>query len=179
MGPTADRRRSLLLVDDDEMLLTGLGRDLRHRGYYVRTAPTADQALERARRTRPKFAVVDLCISDQSGLDLVERLTQRSPEMVVIVLTGYGTVQNSVAAFHSGAIDFLQKPITGAQVAEALQRAVERRRARRLPSLARAEFEHITQVLEQCDGNVSEAARRLKIARRSLQRKLHKRPPLS
>jgi two-component system response regulator RegA len=174
-----ERRGLLLLVDDDELLLAGLGRDLRHRGFHVRTAPSADQALDRARRARPKFAVVDLCIGDQSGLDLVERLTQRLPEMVVIVLSGYGTVQNSVAAFHSGAIDFLQKPITGAQVAEALQQALARRRARRLPSLARAEFEHIGQVLEQCDGNVSEAARRLKIARRSLQRKLHKRPPPS
>jgi len=85
-------------------------------------------------------------------------------------------VQNVVDAFHGGAVDFVQKPIGGLQLLQALERAVMRSRGPS-PTLARAEFEHITRVLQECNGNISEAARRLGIHRRSLQRKLQKAPP--
>jgi two-component system response regulator RegA len=169
--------RSVLVVDDDELLLAALERDLSGRGFRVRTAATPALALAAARRAHPRFAIVDLFLGQESGLELVERLRERNPELVVIMLSGYASVPSTVQAFHSGVVDFLQKPVSGERVAEALQQALRRGRGRRLPSLARAEFEHITQVLHYCDGNVSEAARRLKIHRRVLQRKLQKHPP--
>ena len=98
------------------------------------------------------------------------------PDLLAVLLTGHGAVQNVVDAFHGGAVDFVQKPVGGQQLMQALERAVARTRGTS-PTLARAEFEHITRVLHECNGNISEAARRLGIHRRSLQRKLQKTPP--
>jgi two-component system response regulator RegA len=103
-------------------------------------------------------------------------LKKELPDLLVIFLSGYAAVPQAVQALHDGAVDFLQKPVSGAEVMRALERAAERM-AVAPPSLARAEFEHIRRVLEECGGNISEAARRLQIHRRSLQRKLQKRPP--
>src|SRR5439155_22139806 len=99
------------------------------------------------------------------------------PDMMVLLLTGQGAVQNAVDAFHGGAADFLQKPIGGKALEEALERALTRGHGGPAPTLAEAEFDHITRVLGECNGNISEAARRLGIHRRSLQRKLQKAPP--
>jgi two-component system response regulator RegA len=176
MGRVARRLRTVLVVDDDTILLSALERDLRARGLTVLPAPTAERARELARKSRPDCALVDLCIGDESGIDLLRDLKQVLPDLLVVLLTGHGAVQNVVDAFHGGAVDFVQKPVGGQQLMHALERAVARTRG---PSstLARAEFEHITRVLHECNGNVSEAARRLGIHRRSLQRKLQKSPP--
>jgi two-component system, response regulator RegA len=176
MARLARRLRTVLVVDDDAVLLSALERDLRARGLTVLPAPTADRALEIARTRRPDCALVDLCIGDDSGIDLLRELKAVLPDLLVVLLTGYGAVQNAVDAFHGGAVDFLQKPVGGLQLIQALERALARSRGTS-PTLARAEFQHITRVLQECNGNVSEAARRLGIHRRSLQRKLQKIPP--
>jgi two-component system response regulator RegA len=176
MARLARRLRTVLVVDDDTMLLSALERDLRARGLTVLPAPTADRALEIARTRRPDCALVDLCIGNESGIDLLRELKTVLPDLLVVLLTGYGGVQNAVDAFHGGAVDFLQKPVGGLQLIQALEKALARSRGPS-PTLARAEFEHITRVLHECHGNISEAARRLGIHRRSLQRKLQKIPP--
>ena len=176
MARLARRLRTVLVVDDDTVLLSALERDLRARGLTVLPAPTADRALEIARTRRPDCALVDLCIGDDSGIDLLRELKTVLPDLLVVLLTGYGAVQNAVDAFHGGAVDFLQKPVGGLQLMQALEKALARSRGPS-PTLARAEFEHITRVLHECNGNISEAARRLGIHRRSLQRKLQKIPP--
>jgi len=176
MARLARRLRTVLVVDDDTVLLSALERDLRARGLTVLPAPTADRALEIARTRRPDCALVDLCIGNDSGIDLLRELKTVLPDLLVVLLTGYGAVQNAVDAFHGGAVDFLQKPVGGLQLMQALEKAVARSRGPS-PTLARAEFEHITRVLHECNGNISEAARRLGIHRRSLQRKLQKIPP--
>ena len=176
MARLARRLRTVLVVDDDTVLLSALERDLRARGLTVLPAPSADRALEIARTRRPDCALVDLCIGDDSGIDLLHELKAVLPDLLVVLLTGHGAVQNAVDAFHGGAVDFLQKPVGGLQLMQALEKAVARTRGPS-PTLARAEFEHITRVLHECNGNISEAARRLGIHRRSLQRKLQKIPP--
>jgi two-component system response regulator RegA len=176
MARLARRLRTVLVVDDDTVLLSALERDLRARGLTVLTAPTAESALASARERRPDCALIDLCIGDQSGIDLLRELKSELPDLLVVLLTGHGAVQNVVDAFHGGAVDFVQKPVGGQQLMQALERAVARTRGT-APTLARAEFEHITRVLHECNGNISEAARRLGIHRRSLQRKLNKSPP--
>lgn len=172
------RLRSILVVDDDHVLLSALERDLRARGFAVAAAATAEQAVEKARSQRPDCALLDLCIGDASGIDLLRELKEALPELVVVLLSGHGAVHHAVDAFHLGAADFLQKPISGSQLVEALAQA-QLRQLRAAPTLARAEFEHITRVLDECGGNISAAARRLGIHRRSLQRKLQKAPPRS
>ena len=176
MARLARRLRSVLVVDDDRILLSALERDLRARGLTVLPAPTTERALELARARRPDCALVDLCIGDESGIDLLRELRSEQPELLVVLLTGHGVVQNVVDAFHGGAVDFLQKPVGGQQLVTALERALARSRGGS-PTLARAEYDHITRVLHECNGNISEAARRLGIHRRSLQRKLQKTPP--
>ena len=177
MARLARRLRTVLVVDDDTVLLSALERDLRARGLTVLPAPTAERALEMARTRRPDCALVDLCIGDESGIDLLHHLKSELPDLLVVLLTGHGAVQNAVDAFHGGAVDFLQKPVGGLQLMQALEKAVARANNPSAPTLARAEFEHITRVLHECNGNISEAARRLGIHRRSLQRKLQKSPP--
>lgn len=165
------RLRSILVVDDDPVLLAALERDLSARGLAVTAATTAERALEAARQRHPDCALLDLCIGDESGIDLLRELKQILPGLVVVLLSGYGAVQHVVDAFHDGAADFLQKPISGAQLIEALGRA-QLRQLGPSPTLARAEQQHISRALLECGGNISAAARRLGIHRRSLQRKL-------
>ena len=123
MARLARRLRSVLVVDDDTVLLSALERDLRARGLTVLPAPTADRALEIARTRRPDCALVDLCIGDDSGIDLLRELKTELPDLLVVLLTGHGAVQNAVDAFHGGAVDFLQKPVGGLQLMQALERA--------------------------------------------------------
>jgi two-component system, response regulator RegA len=176
MGRLARRLRTVLIVDDDQMLLSALERDLRARGLIVLPASSAARARELVRMRRPDCALVDMCLGDDSGIELLRELKKEQPDLLVVLLTGYGAVQNAVDAFHGGAVDFLQKPVGGLQLMQALERAAMRARGPS-PTLARAEFEHITHILQECQGNISEAARRLGIHRRSLQRKLQKTPP--
>ena len=171
------RVRSILIVDDDHLLLAALERDLSARGLAVYPCDGPAAALEIARARRPDCALLDLCIGDDSGIELLRELKRQLPQLVVLLFSGHPAVNDAVQAFHGGAIDFLQKPVGGAGVVEAIERAEANGRGRRRPTLARAEFEHITRVLHECGGNISEAARRLGIHRRSLQRKLSKAPP--
>jgi len=175
----------LLLVDDDRVLRERLARALRERGLDVRTAAGCDDALARARERAPGRAVVDLRMPGRSGLDLVRELREIHPAIRIVVLTGYGSIATAVEAIRLGAVHYLQKPADADDVLAAFSRGNEptsptpETSEPTAPSLARAEWEHINRVLADCDGNVSEAARRLGLHRRSLQRKLSKLPPRS
>jgi two-component system response regulator RegA len=172
---------SLLLVDDDEVLRERLARALERRGYRVRTAANADEALALAREQPPKYAVIDLRMPGRSGLEVLRELRLLDPGCQALVLTGYGSIPTAVEATRLGAVGYLQKPVDASDVVVALGRLEGTSDTEaspiETPSLARAEWEHIQRVLADCGGNVSEAARRLGIHRRSLQRKLQKYPP--
>jgi two-component system, response regulator RegA len=175
----------LLLVDDDRVLRERLAQALRERGLEVRTAADCDEALARAQERAPGRAVVDLRMPGRSGLDLVRELRELHPAIRIVVLTGYGSIATAVEAIRLGAVHYLQKPADADDVLAALSRGDEAvapasdAAEPTAPSLARAEWEHINRVLADCGGNVSEAARRLGLHRRSLQRKLSKLPPRS
>jgi two-component system response regulator RegA len=174
--------RTLLLADDDAPFRERLAAALRDRGFEVRTAADADHAEALARQDSPELAVVDLRMPGRSGLELVRTLLEIDPSTRVIVLTGYGSIATAVDALRLGACHYLPKPADADDVIEAFERAerppLEPGHGEHLaPSLARAEWEHINRVLSDCGGNISEAARRLGIHRRSLQRKLQKYPP--
>jgi two-component system response regulator RegA len=174
----------ILLVDDDETFRERLGRALRERHYDVVTAHNHGAAMEEARRVPPAFAVVDLKMPGASGLDLVRDLHALDPGTRIVVLTGYGSIASAVDALHRGAHDYLSKPADADEIIAALlgQKTLAGTPGARVggdppPSLARAEWEHMTRILTDCGGNVSEAARRLGITRRTLQLKLKKDPP--
>jgi two-component system response regulator RegA len=175
-------RPSMLIVDDDAVFRERLARALRGRGYDVRTAADFDQALALANDDSPEMAVVDLRMPGRSGLELTRELHRLDPATRIVVLTGYGSIATAIEAVRLGATYYLAKPADADDVLAAFARGA----APPLdppqsdfapPSLARAEWEHINRVLSDCAGNVSEAARRLGMHRRSLQRKLQKYPP--
>jgi two-component system response regulator RegA len=124
------------------------------------------------------MAVLDLRMPGGSGLELLRELKRQDPATRVLMLTGYGSIATAVEAVREGAIGYLPKPADADEILAALAGAnTAKERGIDTPSLARAEWEHIQRVLSDCGGNISEAARRLGIHRRSLQRKLHKYPP--
>jgi two-component system response regulator RegA len=178
--------RRLLLVDDDETFRARLARALGERGLEVATAADAATALEAARRAPPAYAVVDLKMPGGSGLELVRDLVALAPDLRVVVLTGYGSIASAVEALRRGAHHYLSKPADADEIIAALEgdkaAAAPEPAARASgtpppPTLARAEWEHMSRILSDCAGNVSEAARRLGITRRTLQLKLKKNPP--
>jgi two-component system response regulator RegA len=174
---------SVLLVDDDEIFRERLGRALRARGYDVTTAAGYDAAIAGATRRRPDFAIVDMRMPGPSGMEVIEALSTLAPDAKVVVLTGYGSIASAVEALHKGARHYLSKPVDADEIVATLHRldnadeAVPAATSEATPSLARAEWEHISRVLGDCGGNVSEASRRLGITRRTLQLKLKKYPP--
>jgi two-component system response regulator RegA len=170
---------SILLVDDDEVLRERLATAIRARGYEVRTAGSFDEGLREVSKESPEMAVLDLKMPGGSGLDLLKELRRVDPHTRVLMLTGYGSIATAVEAVREGgAVGYLPKPADADEILAALQGThTEKKPGLETPSLARAEWEHIQRVLTDCGGNISEAARRLGIHRRSLQRKLHKYPP--
>lgn len=179
MSPT-EARPSVLVVDDDAVFRARLARAFETRGYDVRSAGDAEEALESARLESPEHAVVDLRMPGPSGLTLVRELLKIDPTTRVVVLTGYGSIATAVEAVRLGAAHYLQKPADVDEIEAGFRKPDETPEEREVPiavpSLARVEWEHIDRVLSDCGGNVSQAARLLGVHRRSLQRKLQKRP---
>lgn len=174
--------QSILVVDDDDLLRQQLARAFERRGLEVRTAANLAEAKARITEESPELAVVDLKMPDGSGMKLLELLHQVDPTTKSVMLTGYGSIATAIDAVRLGATYFLQKPADADEILNVFLRgetasADAAETAPKAPSLARAEWEHINRVLNDCAGNVSEAARRLGLHRRSLQRKLQKFPP--
>ena len=180
MKGNGELARSVLVVEDDEVLRERLTRALRERGYEAREAKDGDDALRQARDDTPEYVVVDLRMPGASGLDVVREVKALDPATVVVVLTGYGSIATAVEAVRLGAAHYLTKPADVDDILTAFGRADASDTAPAaeptVPSLARVEWEHINRVMSDCGGNVSKAARLLGIHRRSLQRKLTKFP---
>ncbi|MCE1205411.1 MAG: response regulator [Holophagaceae bacterium] len=176
----AESRPSLLLVDDDAVYRERLAKAITARGYEVRTAADAEAAVALAQADSPEFAVLDLRMPGESGLDLLRRLMTIDPTTRVLMLTGYGSIATALEAVRLGAANYLTKPADVDDILAAFNPeapAVEANTDLETPSLARVEWEHIQRVLGDCEGNLSEAARRLGMHRRSLQRKASRRRP--
>jgi two-component system, response regulator RegA len=175
-------RPTLLLVDDDATFCAVLAEALTRRGLEVRTAHSVDEGMARATEESPEYAVIDLKMSGASGLELVKRLHALDPNTRMVVLTGYASIATAVEAIKLGAVHYLAKPADADEILAAFGRTAGDATApvsARPLSVDRLEWEHIQKVLNECDGNISETARRLNMHRRTLQRKLSKRPARS
>jgi two-component system response regulator RegA len=174
----------LLIVDDDATFARVLARALSSRGFEVITAGNADDARALTRRHHPRYCVLDLKLGEENGLRLIPELRSLVPEMRVLLLTGYASIATAVEAIKRGAHDYLAKPVDADAVVRALLDGDtapgtddDVLDAPEAPlALRRLEWEHIQRVLTECDGNISETARRLGMHRRTLQRKLSKHP---
>ncbi len=177
-NPTQDNP-SLLLVDDDEVYCEVLGEALTKQDYAVSIAHNLEQAVQLAKEVDPEYAVVDLRIGTESGLELVKQLAALDENTRIVMLTGYASVATAVESIKLGAVHYLTKPATADEVVAALQRMegdASVAPAEHPLSVKRLEWEHLQKVLAEHDGNISAAARALNMHRRTLQRKLYKRP---
>jgi two-component system response regulator RegA len=166
---------TVLIVDDDRQFCQAMATAMRRRGHRVVVAHDYDEALDEALAWAPARAVVDLRMPGRSGLDVVQSLRQRLPDARIVVLTGYGSIATAVEAVKLGAVHYLTKPADVDEVLAAFERtepSLVHSPSTRPRSLEEVEWEHLQQVLTDSGGNISEAARRLGMHRRSLQRKL-------
>lgn len=182
--PKDNPRPSVLLVDDDQRLRSRMARAFEERGYETQQAGGYDDAVASASEESAEYAVVDLRMPGKSGLEVVRALHEIDASTKIVVLTGYGSIATALEAMRLGATHYLTKPADVDEVIAAFERdrqapatgAMEEGEPHPTPSLARVEWEHIQRVLTDCDGNITKAAEKLGIHRRSLQRKLAKFP---
>lgn len=175
-------QKTIILVDDEDLFRDRLRRAFVNRGFTVWEAAEYHEAMTRIEEHLPDMAVVDLRMPGKSGLEVVREAKRIHPEMSIVVLTGYGSIATATEAIRLGADSYLSKPADVDDILRAFGRATESETAGsdndfETPSLARAEWEHINRVLADCNGNISEAAKRLGLHRRTLQRKLYKYAP--
>lgn len=172
--------KRLLIVEDDPDFAATLARAMQKRGFEVAVAHAAAEARATADAFAPTHAVVDLKLPGESGLKVVETLATRASVPAIVVLTGYASIATAVEAVRLGARHYLAKPADADEILAALLRDAPDAALEVNPeplSVARLEWEHIQKVLNENDGNISATARALKMHRRTLQRKLDKRPP--
>jgi len=172
MGPRAE---TILLVDDDRTFCSALASALRRHGFRVVVAHDDVDARNELEAWQPDRAIVDLRMPGRGGLEVVRELRALLPELRIVVLTGYGSIASAVEAIKLGAIHYLTKPAEVEEILAAFDRthAVPEVETPSSPrSLEEVEWEHLQRVLADAGGNISEAARRLGMHRRSLQRKL-------
>jgi two-component system response regulator RegA len=174
-----ENAESVLVIDDDPAFNRVLCRALKNRGFAAVAALSAEEAAPLIPATRATRAVLDLNIGGTSGLTLVAPLLAANPDCRIVVLTGYASIATAVEAIKLGATHYLAKPTDVDSILAAFEAAPPQ------PDLAppsqplsvdRLEWEHIQRVLKEHEGNISSTARALKMHRRTLQRKLMKRP---
>ncbi|HET6537096.1 MAG TPA: response regulator transcription factor [Sphingopyxis sp.] len=173
-----DEIRPLLIVEDDEALARTLKRSFERRGYLVKVAHSPDEQIALMDDFHPHFAVVDLKLGNASGLACVKSLRAADEDMKIIVLTGYASIATAVEAIKLGASYYLAKPANSDDIEAAFERSEGDADAPldgRQTSIKTVEWEYIHQTLVESDFNISEAARRLGMHRRTLARKLEKR----
>ena len=174
--------QSIILIDDEDHFRERLARAFSNRGYTVFQAAGVDEGLAKIEEQRPDWALVDLKMPGKSGLDLIRAAKEIMPGLKIVVLTGYGSIATATEAVKLGAHYYLPKPADVDDILNAFAKGGEPENIPvqdefEVPSLARAEWEHIQRVLHDCDNNISAAAQKLGIHRRTLQRKLYKYAP--
>jgi two-component system response regulator RegA len=169
--------RLLLIVEDDASFSRTLKRSFERRGYRVLAAPGLEEMLELLQHDTPQYAVVDLKLAGASGLACVQALHAHDPAMLIVVLTGFASIATAVEAIKLGACHYLAKPSNTDDIEAAFhaEADVEVPVTERPTSIKTLEWEHIHQTLADTGFNISEAARRLGMHRRTLARKLSKR----
>ena len=170
---------SLLIVDDDTVFCDVLAKAMTKRGFSAACAHTIEDALKLAEASTPEYAIVDLKLSSESGLILVEQLRTLDPGTRIVMLTGYASIATAIEAIKLGATHYLAKPVDADEIMAAFERTMGESgipiSAHPL-SVGRLEWEYIHRILTENDNNISVTARILNMHRRTLQRKLAKKP---
>jgi two-component system response regulator RegA len=167
---------TFLLVDDDEVFTQVLARALSKRGHQVLTACNSEEALQLAGSHPVTKALIDLKMEGETGLQLIPELKKLPAPPIIVMLTGYSSIATTVEAIKLGAINYLCKPASIEEILNAFNTGNAVTIPASPPSVDRLEWEHIQKVLNEHEGNISATARALGMHRRTLQRKLQKKP---
>jgi two-component system response regulator RegA len=187
MHDWSDMKQNILIIEDDDTFSATLVRALKRRGYEVVAAMDVAAAIGLMETAAPDWVVLDLNLAGASGLALIPRLREINPACRIVVLTGYASISTAVDAIKLGAVQYLAKPVDVDTLLRAFGHALQSDETSstasapaaisHLPmSVERMEWEHIQRVLREHQGNISATARALNMHRRTLQRKLLKRP---
>ncbi|OWK28770.1 response regulator transcription factor [Sphingomonas dokdonensis] len=172
--------RRILIVEDDQTFARTLHRSFERRGYRVWMVHGPAEMEAMLEEARPGYAVVDLKLGNASGLSCVERLHAFDPDMLIVVLTGFASIATAVEAIKLGACHYLAKPSNTDDIEAAFNKAAEGDAdvpiEGRTTSIKTLEWERINETLAETGFNISETARRLGMHRRTLARKLEKKP---
>ncbi|MBA5606208.1 response regulator transcription factor [Duganella sp. FT3S] len=170
--------RLLLIIEDDAAFARTLSRSFERREYTVLLAANQEEAAALLERHNPGYAVVDLKLKgNSSGLACVQMLHQHDEDMLIVVLTGFASINTAVEAIKLGACQYLAKPSNTDDIEAAFGHvagSAEIEVTARSTSIKTLEWERIHAVLAETDFNISETARRLGMHRRTLARKLEK-----
>lgn len=170
------KAETLLLVDDDELFTEVLARAMARHFSCVLRASSIEEGIAITGQEKPQKILLDLKIHQSSGLDIIEQLIAASPGVEIVILTGYSSIATAVEAIKLGALNYLCKPVNADEILAAFSGASSVELPGSPPSVNRLQWEHIQRVLSQNDGNISATARALGMHRRTLQRRLQKRP---
>ena len=171
--------RTLVIVEDDASFARALKRSFERRGYSVTLCEGLDDVAALLAASPPDYAVVDLKLNGGSGLECVKLLHAADAMMPIVVLTGFASIATAVEAIKLGACHYLAKPSNTDDIEAAFKKATGDSTiplTSRPTSIKSLEWERIHETLVETEFNVSETARRLGMHRRTLARKLAKRP---
>jgi len=171
--------QTVLLVEDYAPLLKRWTRDLEQDGRRVLAATNSKTALELARNTRPDIAFVDLFLANENGVNLIRKLKELDPFLYTILISAHMSVAYAMAAVRAGADDVFYKPLSFKPMIACIEQGRPIKPDDESTTLDQLEWEHISRVLLDCDGNITHAAEKLGIYRQTLQRKLRKHTPRS
>lgn len=172
-----------MIVDDDNAVRTSISLALKRGGYEPLAVSNETDALQAVRDERVRLAILDmnltLTTTGQQGIEILRKFHILRPDIPVIMITAWGTIPLTVESLNYGAVDFVTKPWSNADLLDKIGKALKRSDAARAAAehtetLDQMEREAILAALRRCDGNLSDAARQLGITRQSLYRRLEK-----
>lgn len=167
--------QAILIVEDDDALANSLGRSFARQNYEVKITNNVKEAIAILKNFHPRYAVIDLKMPGESGLELVKHLHEFDKLIKIVVLTGYASITTTIEAIKSGACYYLAKPANADMIIAAFNDEISTPKNQKKTSIKNIEWEYINQVLTESDFNISKAARNLGMHRRTLARKLEKR----
>lgn len=169
----------IVLIDDDQTFREVMARSLSRLDYTTFDFEHPEKAFEVITGNDSPVVLLDLKLEGDSGLRWIDKIKQANPQSNLILLTGYASISTAVEAIKLGADDYLAKPITAREIVDHINNPSAGKDTpinEKPMSVERLEWEHIQKVLTDNSGNISASARALGMHRRTLQRKLAKKP---
>ncbi len=141
--PTSDRENTIFVIDDDAIIRLSCEQILKKSGYKVETFANGHEGIERLKEVRPPLLIVDIKMPELDGFEVIKIVRRIDPDVVIVVITGYATIETAVDAMKMGAYDFLPKPFTTNELRMIIERGFERWRLAKEAHFLRQQKEEV------------------------------------